>query len=279
MIVHTMTLEEIASEILADSKEVFARWNKFESKFRRMRLKREKYPWLWETTIKTKRNNIWNVIFYAFTKKDASLIHPNFYLSFRYENATWAAYFIQGERKILLFSPHSFERYTERYLNELMVGGIPYSSKDIINVFFCKNYHISIQKLLSNEVSLRGFCEDGMLLGDWLSDTVGLIKTFLSRKELKLNQYTEYFDGVLLWMISDMFLAKNGYMMSDEDFDTFPDTYLSPETWNSYLKNRGNPIWIKIGMDCNAFMEEHREGYKQCSKMLDIIRENRNCHS
>ena len=244
-----------------------------------MRLKQEKYPWLWETLITTKRRNIWNVIFHAFTKKDASLIHPNFYLSFRYENATWAAYFIQGERKILLFSPHSLERYTERYLNELMVGGIPYSSKDIINVFFCKNYHISIQKLLSNEVSLRGFCEDGMLLGDWLSDTVGLIKTFLSRKELKLNQYTEYFDGVLSWMISDMFLAKNGYMMSDEDFDTFPDTYLSPETWNSYLKNRGNPIWIKIGMDCNAFMEEHREGYKQCSKMLDIIRENRNCHS
>ena len=159
MIVHTMTLEEIASEILADSKEVFARWNKFESKFRRMRLKQEKYPWLWETLITTKRRNIWNVIFHAFTKKDASLIHPNFYLSFRYENATWAAYFIQGERKILLFSPHSLERYTERYLNELMVGGIPYSSKDIINVFFCKNYHISIQKLLSNEVSLRGFCE------------------------------------------------------------------------------------------------------------------------
>lgn len=195
MIVHTMTLEEIASEILADSKEVFARWNKFESKFRRMRLKREKYPWLWETLITTKRRNIWNVIFHAFTKKDASLIHPNFYLPFRYENATWAAYFIQGERKILLFSPHSLERYTERYLNELMVGGIPYSSKDIINVFFCKNYHISIQKLLSNEISLRGFCEDGMLLGDWLSDTVGLIKTFLSRKELKLNQYTEYFNG------------------------------------------------------------------------------------
>lgn len=156
---------------------------------------------------------------------------------------------------------------------------MPYSSKDIIDVFFCKNYHISIQKLLSNEVSLRGFCEDGMLLGDWLSDSIGLVKTFLSRKELKLNQYTEYFDVVLSWMISDMFFAKNGYMMSDEDFDTFPDTYLSSETWNSYLKNRGNPIWIKIGMDCNAFMEEHREGYKQCSKMLDIIRENRNCHS
>jgi len=166
-------------------------------------------------------------------------------------------------------------RYLPHHRSENASKTHPKSSHDK----FKTASHISIQKLLSNEVSLRGFCEDGMLLGDWLSDTVGLIKTFLSRKELKLNQYTEYFDGVLSWMISDMFLAKNGYMMSDEDFDTFPDTYLSPETWNSYLKNRGNPIWIKIGMDCNAFMEEHREGYKQCSKMLDIIRENRNCHS
>lgn len=175
----------------------------------------------------------------------------------------------------MLCSPHFLERYTERYLKGLSVCDIPYTSKDIINVFFCKNYHICIQKPLSDEISLRGFCEDGVLLGDWLSDSMGLVKTFLSRKELKINQYTEYFDIVLSWMVSDMFLMKNGHVMSNEDCDAFPDTYLQPEAWNAYLKNRGNPIWINIGMDCNAFMEEHREGYKQCSKMLDIIRENR----
>ena len=185
---------------------------------------------LWEATI-TKRRNTWNVVFYAFTKKDASLIHPNFYLSFRYDNATWAAYPLhQGEKKVLLFPPHFLERYTERYLNKLGGNDIPYTFKDVIDVFFCKNYHFSVQRPLSDEFSLRGFCEDGILLGDWLSDSIGLVKTFLSRKELKPNQYAEYFDAVLSWMISDMFFAKNGCMMSDEDFDTFPDTYWGPET-------------------------------------------------
>lgn len=277
MIVHTMTLEEIASEILTDSNEALARWTKFKSKFRRMRLKQEKYPWLWETAITTKRRNTWNVVFYAFTKKDASLIHPNFYFSFRYDNATWAAYPLQGEKKVLLFPLHFLERYTERYLNELEGNDIPYTFKDIIDVFFCKNYHFGVQRPLSDEFSLRGFCEDGILLGDWLSDSIGLVKTFLSRKELKPNQYTEYFEMVRLWMISDMFLAKNGHTLSEEDCENFPDTYLSPDTWNSYLKNRGNPIWINIGVECNEFMEEHREEYKQCSKMLDAIWENRNC--
>ena len=50
MIVPTMTLAEVATEIQSDYKEVINRWEKFEPKFNRIRMKRNSYPWFWETT-------------------------------------------------------------------------------------------------------------------------------------------------------------------------------------------------------------------------------------
>ena len=57
MIVPTMTLAEVATEIQSDYKEVINRWEKFEPKFNRIRMKKNSYPWFWETTVMTKRKN------------------------------------------------------------------------------------------------------------------------------------------------------------------------------------------------------------------------------
>lgn len=83
MIVPTMTLAEVATEIQSDYKEVINRWEKFEPKFNRIRMKRNSYPWFWETTVMTKRKNEWNIIFYAYSKKDASIIIPRIYPQIR----------------------------------------------------------------------------------------------------------------------------------------------------------------------------------------------------
>lgn len=58
MILDTMTTEEVLREIKSDSREVKARWRKFSTKFRKLILKRQSFPWLWETTIK--QRNITN---------------------------------------------------------------------------------------------------------------------------------------------------------------------------------------------------------------------------
>ena len=84
MILPTMTLTELAKEIQSDYKEVHARWTKFNPKFNKMRLKQTYYPWIWNTEIITKKNNKWFFSFYAQSKKDANVVIPHAYITFRY---------------------------------------------------------------------------------------------------------------------------------------------------------------------------------------------------
>ena len=78
MITSTMTLEEIAKELLIDFREVYDRWNKFGGKFRRMSLNQIRFPWFWNNTIKNKRFNNWNIIFSAWSKKGNKNCRPYF---------------------------------------------------------------------------------------------------------------------------------------------------------------------------------------------------------
>ena len=47
MILPTMTLPELANELLKDAKEVMARRKDFMPKFDRIRKRRVIYPWIW----------------------------------------------------------------------------------------------------------------------------------------------------------------------------------------------------------------------------------------
>lgn len=101
---------------------------------------------------------------------------------------------------------------------------MPY--KDLVKYFFLRNNHIACYKS-EIEDSLRGFCEDGMFLGDWVSDSVALVKTYLSRNELKPNQYTEFYEIVISWIVQDMFVSRKGYSYNIEEFDQLPDSFLN----------------------------------------------------
>lgn len=274
MILPTMTLTELAKEIQSDYKEVHARWTKFNPKFNKMRLKQTYYPWIWNTEIITKKNNKWFFSFYAQSKKDANVVIPHAYITFRHGGTTWAAYPLKGTNVLLIFSSHFFERYIERFL-ELNKDEKQYTSLDIIKLFYLRNNHIGCIKPELEDLA-RGFCEDGMILGEWISDSAALIKTFLSRNELKVNQYTEYYDMFHNWIIQDMFLAHKGYSLSSmEEFDNLPDSYFSPKEWEKFLKLRGNEMWINIAIECSEFRIEHKEEYEKCSNMLQAIMDNR----
>ena len=115
-----------------------------------------------------------------------------------------------------------------------------------------------------------------MILGEWISDSAALIKTFLSRNELKVNQYTEYYEAFHNWIVHDMFLAHKGYSLSSmEDFDNLPDSYFTPKEWEKFLKLRGNAMWMNIAIECRKFRIEHEEEYQKCSNMLQTIMDNR----
>ena len=122
------------------------------------------------------------------------------------------------------------------------------------------------------------------ILGEWISESAALIKTFLSRNELKVNQYTEYYDmfhnlsliHIYNWIIQDMFLAHKGYSLSSmEAFDNLPDSYFSPQEWEKFLKLRGTEMWINIAIECSEFRIEHKEEYEKCSNMLQAIMDKR----
>ena len=276
MILPTMTLPELVNELLKDSKEVIARQKSFMPKFDRIRKRRVIYPWLWETTVQTKRRNDWCMGYYAYSKKDASAIFPQLSIYFRYANATWAAFLIQHKDRtcLLLFSPHFFKRYIERFLKEVQED-IQFPIKEYAKSFFLRNYHITPYKP-ETEDTVRGFCEDGMFLGEWIQEDVGLVKTFLSRDELKVNQYTEYYECAMNWIINDIYMARTGGSLATTDeFDRLSDEWFSPHVWRDFLFRRENPTWNQIFADCMTFRKEHTEEYKLCSDTLERIREDK----
>ena len=276
MILSTMSLPELANELLKDYKEVAARWKVFEPKFVHMRKRNPIFPWLWETTVQTKRKNDWYIGYYAYTKKDARAIWPQIAIHFRYMNATWAAFPIQRKDKtlLLIFSSHFFERYMERFL-KIVQSEMKYPIKELVKYFFIRNYHIYPYKPEMEDL-VRDFCEDGMFLGDWISEDVGLVKTFLSRDELKVNQCTEYYEAMLNWIIVDMYMIRSGGgSLTLEEFNKLPDEWFSIQTWRAFLSSRGNPIWNKLFIDYVTFRRENPQEYKLCSNMLERIANNR----
>lgn len=240
-----------------------------------MRKRQAMFPWFWEATVKTKRNNSWSIVYYAFTKKDAACIWPQIYITFRHENATWAAFFVDGEDRsfLFLFTSHFFERYVERLLKSSRQE-MGCMVNDVVKYFFLRNHHIMSRKP-ELEGSIKGLCEDGIFLGDLLSGDTGLVKTYLSRDELKVNQYTEYFEAMMSGIVSDMFMSRNRHTMTDEEEAELSDEHYSTFVWREFLFSRNNPIWNELFVDCLTFRKEHLEEYRKISDMFEIIADNR----
>ena len=162
MTLDNMTLEELILEIKTDFKEVRGRWNKFLPKFKKIIQKRTRYPWLWDTTIKTRRYNEWYLSFFADSKKEVNIVRPSFTLCFTYQGQPWAGTVIDGQ--VLLFPSHFFERYGERCLKIHKDQAIA-AGKDMMKLFFIMNSNCCFFNNQKGD-NVRGYCYDGMFLGD-----------------------------------------------------------------------------------------------------------------
>ena len=265
MILDTMTTEEVLREINSDSREVKARWRKFSTKFRKLILKRQSFPWLWETTIKTKKYNEWYISFYAESKKEVGIINATFNMIFKYKGQLLTGT-VKGD-EAFIFSGHFFDRYKERFFkihkeNRLI------TDKDIMKVFFIFNSNCCFCNK-KKEDNIRGFCYDGILLGDWFGGEGGIVKTFISRQEMKINQFAEYFEIFKMWIIEDMFKARKGFELEKELIKYIPDTYFKHEEWDKFLFERDNQRLIKAAEECQEIYIKNMDEYNRCLKMID----------
>lgn len=270
MIVQSMSLDEIASEFQIDYKEVSARWKAYEKKFRKLKAN-ARFPWSWQQELTTKRRNQWLITYYSCSKKEAEISFPQMVMFLNRDNTKWAIYKPTGLAGAFILPTHFISRYRERCIEEHINSSVDISidPKIVMQIFCIRNPHLNCytQKC---EDSVRGFCEDGMILGEWISENMMLAKTFLSRKEFKPNQFTEYCNFIKSCIIQDICLSRTG---SNEMNDSIPDSYFEAQELNNFLFNRGNPNWIKICKECQIF--EEKEEYLKCNQMLDAINERR----
>lgn len=265
MILDTMTTEEILREIKADYREVRARWRKFAPQFRKLILKRQSFPWLWETTIKTKRYNEWYVSFYAESKKEAGIVNATFNILFKYKGQLFAGT-VKGDEAII-FSGHFFDRYKERFF-KIHKENKMIKDRDIMKVFFLFNSNCCFCSR-EKEDNIRGFCYDGIILGDWHGEEGGIVKTFISRQEMKINQFAEYFEIFKMWIIEDMLKARKGLELDKVLVKYIPDTYFEHGEWDKFLFERDNQRLIRAAEESQDIYTRNMEECNRCLKMID----------
>lgn len=132
----------------------------------------------------------WYISFYAESKKEVGILNPTFTMLFKYKGQLLVGAVTNDV--VLIFTGHFFDRYKERFF-KIHKDSRPVTNREIMKVFFLFNSNYCFYSK-EKEENVRGYCYDGMLLGDWIGEEGGFVKTFISRQEMKMNQFVEYFE-------------------------------------------------------------------------------------
>jgi hypothetical protein len=184
MIVPAMSVTEIKIELLKDLENCMKRVQKDENKFRRGIIKASKFPFYFNIIEYTSPSRNQFLIYVdAKSKKDAKnpfITIVGYYLKPEGIYAAMLVPIIGGKFNILIYPPHFFKRYMERYLKE------DFCSLNVIKAYFKSNptYLLEIEA----DDNFRGSCKHGFVFGKYLSPTVIIVKTFISCDMLKGEQ-------------------------------------------------------------------------------------------
>lgn len=184
MIVPSMSLTEIHKELTRDYDYCLARIKRDMNQYRRSIIKSSKFPMQFKPIeyVSPSRNHF-IILIDAKSKKQANT--PFFCIVGYYlrPEGIYAALLIPkigGGKRIILYPPHFFERYKQRYLNEDVC------TLDAIKTYFKVNSTNIIEFGENNK--FRGSCYQGLILGEKLCDDILIIKTFVSKEMLKGEQ-------------------------------------------------------------------------------------------
>lgn len=80
---------------------------------------------------------------------------------------------------VFIFIGYFFDRYKERFF-KIYKDSCLVINWEIMKVFFLFNSNYCFYSK-EKEENVRGYCYDGMLLGDWIGEEGGFVKIFILR--------------------------------------------------------------------------------------------------
>jgi hypothetical protein len=184
MIVPAMSITEIHKELSRDYDYCLTRIQRDLNHYRRAIIKSSKFPICFKPIdYVTPSRNHFILFLEAKSKKNANDPYVTFVGYYLRPEGIYAAMLIPdygGEKKIILYPPHFFERYKQRYLNEDVC------TLDAIKTYFRINPTNIIEFIDAKR--FRGSCNEGFVFGEMLNSNIFIVKTFVSKAMLKGEQ-------------------------------------------------------------------------------------------
>ena len=187
LVVDNMSLREMYTELVNDGPNVTAKVEYLCNNFRRNVLKRTRFPVQFKPVdyVSPKKNK-WIIIFTAKSKKDAETPAITYVCT---ANARGGIYvfmisLFQGDPCVLMFPPHFFQRYRDRF----MEGNNDIKGIDLIKYFFCRNPTFSSDESVEDKRIFQTSCEDGVCLGIEKEKNIFIQRTFITYEMLKNDQ-------------------------------------------------------------------------------------------
>ena len=195
MIINTMSIEEMQTEVEKDSNALYAKIRHLGEENRRFYIKSTKFP-AYKTFKWTSRitNNEWNIIILARDKKETP--HPAFIPYVKYQSyGVGVVYMRPVDERILTitYTPHLFHRYRERYLGE---SGNGLTTDEIINdMFILGDYNDDRTRLTAKTFVAKDMLFSSQESVD--SEAVEMIELIKKSVQYKTNQKSPYgVDGI-----------------------------------------------------------------------------------
>lgn len=194
MLVPTMTFQEIHNEVFEDIRNLQDRFDHYKREFRKLVLKRSRYPYTKTFEFKTpEKKNLFRIDAIVTKRGDFNKPIINIYGIFLRPEGKYAVS-VSLENKIsTLFPPHFFKRYRERILKDESI-----SNDDIIKHYFRNNwgylgavvnekferiYHRFEENDIEDKISFVAATSQGYCFGS-RQGNVNIVKTIISEDML-----------------------------------------------------------------------------------------------
>lgn len=154
--------------------------------YRRAIIKSSKFPIYFKPIEYTSpRNNKFLLFIEGKSKKDATTPFVTFVVYYFKPEGIYAIMVFPSRfnsKKIVIYPPHFFDRYKERYLEKDI------ATLDAMKEYFKFNSANILQ--FSEGKYYRGSCNHGFVFGEKLSENINIIKAFITKEMLKGDQNT-----------------------------------------------------------------------------------------
>lgn len=187
LVVDKMTNLEMFAELVEDAPNVTVKVENVATKYRREILKRTRFPIVFKAIdYISPRKNHWIIIFRASSRKDANEPEINYACMADSKHGRYAFMVSRynDEPAILMFPPHLFQRYRDRFLD----GDTTLKGSELIKHFFTRNKSFQSDESVEDKRVINTSCEDGVCLGEEKDKNFIVLKTFLTYEMLKGRQ-------------------------------------------------------------------------------------------